>query len=243
MANTIGLTTDGGFIEAFAGKKKTMACKFTAPATMSPIQFNININDNFGSAGTCYVAIYADATGVPGAKLWSGSSAYASLFGAILNVTISGLSLTNAVDYWLVAYCDTAGTLNVVGAKTNSLTGKEIRTWTEAVAGSWTDNPTTTQQVNTAQIQIYAVDTITNTKNNSVKANILSSTIVSKSISSKADLKVTATQVNSGKANVVASSPQNNSATGNIKTTYYTGNSYDWKLSTDTTGQNRGFNS
>lgn len=56
---------------------------------------------------------------------------------------------------------------------------------------------------------------------------------------------VITSQNNSAKANIIKNNnTQSNSAKANLKTTYYTGATYDWKLSTaDDNNKNRGFNS
>lgn len=70
---------------------------------------------------------------------------------------------------------------------------------------------------------------VNTTQDNSVKANIL----VAGNL-----------QADSVKANVLAGTIQANSAKLNIKTTYYTGDTYDWKpANIDDNNKNRGFNS
>ena len=65
----------------------------------------------------------------------------------------------------------------------------------------------------------------TYTKNNSVKLNIKST--ISAACSPKADIKSIITQSDTAKTNVI--------------TTYYCGCAYDWKLSSDPTAKNRGY--
>ncbi|GAG87725.1 unnamed protein product, partial [marine sediment metagenome] len=91
----------------------------------------------------------------------------------------------------------------------------------------------------------------------SVKANILTAVTYSKDTSSKANIIETLTKVNSAKTNIEAVGQQANSAKANIldtdiikansakqnvKTTYYSGCTYDWQLS-PSEGVNRGYQS
>lgn len=104
----------------------------------------------------------------------------------------------------------------------------EANTSAGSVSVSWANSSSLFNKSYAAQIIVLKIDTVTNTDNNSAKANI----------------KATTTQNNSVKA-YIPTTRQANSVKQNIKTTYYTGDTYDWNPSTNINpeGQNRGFNS
>ena len=82
---------------------------------------------------------------------------------------------------------------------------------------------------------------VTNTSENQVKASIVRSETYENQV--KVNIVVVSTYNNVTKANIPASVSNENSAIANILTTYYSGHAYDWKLETDPTAQNRGYQS
>lgn len=106
------------------------------------------------------------------------------------------------------------------GAAALAGSGSQAVTWTTGSNQTWAMSVIYVKPIPPAT---------TTTQDNSIKANII--------VAGNVD-------ANSVKANVKAGLTQNNSTKANIKTTYYTGATYDWKLSNvDDNNQNRGLNS
>lgn len=157
MANILG-NTSTGFIESMTAKR-AFASKFTAAASFTANWMRVNFSEEWGVGGTLCVAIYADNAGVPGVKLGEGETTYASS-GSWRQVALdAGVSITNGNDYWLAFYLEnSSGTFNV-NAQTRQITA-DLKRWDEPTTGSWTDNPTTTNQATNRQLAITAQDVL-----------------------------------------------------------------------------------
>lgn len=157
----IGHDGGGGFITSI-DELEAFACKFAAPSTFTPTSFFVNFSDSWGQSGDAYVAIYDDNGGVPGSKVWQGTVGYNALHNGWLEIVMSSPpELTGSTDYWLVTLFekDAGGTFNI-NMSTQSSTANPIWSWTESTAGTWTDDPTASEDVSNRRMRIYATDAV-----------------------------------------------------------------------------------
>jgi hypothetical protein len=130
----------------------------------------VKFGEQWGAAGTMYAAVYSDNAGAVGTRLFSGSASYTSTYGGTLEVPVSGSSLSNGTTYWICCYAQKAsGSMNIQYS-TKSAT-QSVLTWTEASAGSWTDNPTTSTFTSSKEVVLYATDGGTSVSPNNVSAS------------------------------------------------------------------------
>jgi len=194
---TIGTTSDGGFIEDPGSNLTVIASKYTASNTFTPTFMGINFSEQWGINGTVYTAIYSDSSGIPGTKLFDGSTTYASLFNGWKIISVTGVQLNSGTDYWLCVYfVKSSGTFNI-DVDVISSSGNTIKEWTEVSAGSWTDNPTSSNGSSNKLICIYGTDETTTTTSTTISTSSTSKTVStsSSSISSSTSISTTSSSI------------------------------------------------
>lgn len=150
--------TSSNTSERMDNKTTAFAQKFTSPATFDPLKIISSIFDSWGAGGTAYFAIYSDNAGAVGTKLWQGQVNYSALVDGQIEAAIAGLTLSNATDYWLVLLTNNPSGTHWIDVRTQTGSG-QIKKWTEASPGTWTDDPTTSDDAAELML-IYATSEV-----------------------------------------------------------------------------------
>lgn len=206
----------------------------SASGSVKAIYFHLN---SPSSGNTLYVALYNGTSTTVGTIISSWSKATVGTSNQWVVIPVTGVNITSGNYYWLVGNNDVGATFHG-----RTVGGTRSAEWTDVTPGSWTSPPTGVAYTNGEDLDAFFTFDELNTYSqaNSAKASIV--TTVSKNNSSEANILAIGQQADYSKANIyVTDTTQNNNVKANIITTYYTGATYDWKLTTDTNNQNRGY--